>query len=133
MLRQVTIALERKYYLRLQMRFTESEIEKAKELRRLKLQNQLAEKNFVLGPGHYISARECPTGCIEIHPQVFLIVGEWDTNANVIWLPTIDDLLEITTHMKISFSLITDYLHRRRFADGKEREGIYQLLIEKLR
>lgn len=113
------------------MKFSESEIEKAKELKRLKLHERI--KNFSIQPGYYLSARECPKGCIEVAPHIFLVVSTVDPDASFLWLPTFDNLIEATRDLKISFSQITDYLHRRRFADVNEREGVYQLLIEKLR
>lgn len=113
------------------MKFSESEIEKAKELRKLKLTEKL--KNFSFREGHYLSTRHAPEGTIAVSENAFLIVEKNKAHDDCVWLPTFDDLLEICRELQVSFSQITDYIHRRRFADGKEREGIYQLLIDKLR
>ena len=118
------------------MKFTDSEIEKAKELKRLKLQDRI--ENFSMGAGRYFWARENwakenSNSSIQIQSQIFLAVENLEVGPHFIWMPTFDDLLEIAPQLQITFSQITDYLHRRRFADGREREGLYQLLIEKLR
>ncbi len=111
------------------MAFSEDEIEKCKELKKLGLQ-----KNWSPKAGQYVHARECPDACSEISAGVFLIQSPTAISpTEILWLPTFDDLLTETKRLKITFSQVTDYLHRRRFADKNEREGVYQLLIEQLR
>jgi len=106
--------------------FSETEIQIAKELKRL---------GIALEPkrGRYLSSRHCPEGCIEIAPQVFMIIDPLETQKDAIWLPTFDELLELAKKSDMSFSFITDFIHRRRFADRNEREGLMQAFIEKLR
>lgn len=128
--RQVTIDLKLKISLMLPMKFSESEVEKAKELKRLKLADRA---KIIFEIGNYFWGRQCPTGYVQVGENIFLLTGSLDDNANLVWLPTFDEILRLTPALGISFSQITDYLHRRRFADGREREGLYQLLIEKLR
>jgi hypothetical protein len=110
--------------------FSESEIQKAKELKKLRL-----EEKAELAPtaGSFLFGRHCPEACVQIDGQVFLLIDEKFDSSAYVWLPTFDELLAISRKLKISFSFVTDFLHRRRFADGREREGIYQLLIERLR
>lgn len=117
------------------MRFSESEIEKAKELRRLGFPKARGKDSPVWTPerGHYLSARHCPTGCLEVSESVFLILDPQPEHQECVWLPTWDDCLKVAGETQISFSLITDYLHRKRFADSEQRLGLYQLFIEKLR
>lgn len=112
------------------MNFSVDEIEKAKELKR----HQLREKTK-LSPrrGSFLYGRHCPKGCSEISEGVHLLIDLDESQAQYIWLPTLDECLELSKSLNLNFSLITDYLHRKRFADGREREGLYQLLIERLR
>ncbi len=113
------------------MTFTEIEIEKAREIKRSKKITPVV--NWEPKAGQFIHARHCPEGCQEIQPGVYLIVTPSSALKDQVWLMTIDELLEMAQTLQISFSFITDFIHRRRFADGKVREGIYQILIEKFR
>jgi hypothetical protein len=106
--------------------WSEKEIELAKELKRLGLE-------WTPRRGHYVFARHCPAGCLEIAESVFLVADVTDELTDFVWLPTFDDLLEVARTKDVSFSFITDFCHRRRFADRAEREGFYQLLVERMR
>jgi hypothetical protein len=110
------------------MTFSETEIAHAKELKRLGF-----AQNWKPVAGHYLSSRHCPEGCIEIEAQVHLVIQPSPSMTDEVWLPRMDDLLLEAKNRKISFSQITDFLHRRRFADRAEREGLMLLLIELLR
>ncbi|MDB5039171.1 MAG: hypothetical protein JWQ35_2699 [Bacteriovoracaceae bacterium] len=112
------------------MKFSADEIEKAKEMKRLHLFEKIKLTPQI---GSCLFGRHCPQHALPIDEQVFLIIELHESQKDYLWLPTLDETLEITRELKISFSQITDFLHRRRFADGREREGLYQLLIEKLR
>lgn len=112
------------------MKFSDAEIEKAKELKKL---NLVKKSNHSPQVGSFIWSRSDLEGCVLLGDQVYLIVSLNDRGSDLIWLPTFDELLEVSRSLQISFSMITDYLHRRRFADGREREGLYQILIERLR
>ncbi len=116
--------------------FTESEIEKARELKRLKFPTAKFAKSptpWVAKSGHYVFARHCPEGCQSVQEQVHLVISPRAELEDTVWLPRMDDLLEVAKNHQVSFSQITDYLHRKRFADKNEREGLYQLFIELLR
>jgi len=117
------------------MNFTEAEIEKAKELKRLGFPKQKGKDGPLWTPqrGHYLHTRHCPPGCVEVSPTVFLITEPNAEHADTTWLPTFEDCLEIARQTQITFSLITDYLHRKRFADTEPRLGLYHLFIEKWR
>ena len=109
--------------------FTDDEISKAKELERLKVFDVFLKSEPLLGS--YVRARLCPKGCLETpQAEVFLVVDQKLSGESLSLLPSFDQLLKVAKVRNISFSQITDYLHRRRFADGKEREGLMQLLIE---
>lgn len=115
------------------MLFSSDEIEKAKELKRLG--NSNSKKTPVWNPkcGDYVWSRHCPSGARSTSQENVFLIMEAPDAEGLIWLPTFDQGLEMARHFQISFSQITDYIHRRRFADGREREGLYQLLIEHLR
>lgn len=110
------------------MTFSEAEIAHAKELKRLGF-----GQDWKPLAGQYLFARHCPEGCIEIAPQIHLVMQPSPSMTENVWLPRMDDLLVEAKNRKISFSQITDFLHRRRFADRAEREGLMQLFIELLR
>lgn len=112
------------------MNFSDAEIEKAKELKKYHLQEKMkcSPKR-----GSYLFVRHAPEKTVRIADQIFLITEEDESQKDCVWLLNFDELLEIAREQKISFSFITDFLHRKRFADGREREGFYQILIERLR
>ena len=110
--------------------FSEDEIEKAKELQKKKIFSRIVARP---DRGSFIHARQCPNGCQSINENVFLVVEPSEGQHQEVWLPTIDECLEICRELKISFAQITDYIHRRRFAEGRERLGIYQLILENIR
>ena len=110
------------------MNFSESEIEKCKELKKLGFQ-----KSWQPQVGQYLWSRQTPQGCKQISEQIHLIVDALPELQSELWLPRFDDLIEVCRSRMISFSKITDYMHRRRFADNNEREGLYQLLIDEMR
>ena len=117
------------------MNFSEEEIEKARELKRLGFPKERGKQSPVWTPqrGHYLASRHCPTGCIEVASGVFLVIDPHAEQTAAVWLPTLEDCFEVARQTQISFSYVTDYLHRKRFADSAERIGVYQLFIEKLR
>jgi hypothetical protein len=112
------------------MNFSADEIEKAKELKKIRFQEKTTTTPQV---GSYLFARHAPAHCIAVAEQIFLITERDESQKDCVWLPSFDELLEASRKMNISFSMITDYLHRKRFADGREREGLSQLLLERLR
>jgi hypothetical protein len=111
--------------------FTEEEISKSKELKKFGFFERLRPLEPTLGS--YLFGRNCPKGCIPVQESIFLIVERDESQNNLLWMPQFDELLEMARKLGVSFSLITDFLHRRRFADGKEREGVYQLFLERFR
>ncbi|MBN8555261.1 MAG: hypothetical protein J0L93_07445 [Deltaproteobacteria bacterium] len=120
--------------------FSEAEVEKAKELKRLHWKKKLTPENLKLVEelfpriGNYLWSRECPEGCIATSSeQIFLVIEKKEAQGENLWLPTFDELLKLSRLFSVSFAQTTDFMHRRRFADGREREGLLQLLIEKLR
>ncbi len=109
------------------MIYTEAEIAGIKELRKLRVIT-LPDRP---AKGDYLYARNCPPGSAETsQAQIFVVLEITSETADCLWLPRFDDLLSIARERKITFSQITDFIHRRRFADGREREGLIQLLIE---
>jgi len=111
------------------MSFSESEIEKCRELKRLGL-----HRLWHPAVGQFIVAKSPLEGTQGASEATAIIIDAEAVDRDAaIWLPTFDDLLQICRELKISFSQMTDYLHRRRFADQNEREGVYQLLIETLK
>lgn len=112
------------------MKFTSEEIEKANELARLRFFDKVKIRPAI---GSYLTGRKLCAGCVALDEPIFLIVSLDPEQEKLLWLPTWEEALEMTRELKLSFSLITDFLHRRRFADGREREGLYQLLIERAR
>jgi len=108
--------------------FSESEISLSKELKRLGFQRE-----WTPSVGQYLNARHCPPGCQEVSEGVHLILEALPSLRDELWLPRLDDLLTEAKKRNISFSQITDFLHRRRYADRAEREGLLTLFIELLR
>ncbi len=118
--------------------FTDDEVKLAKELRRLGFpdkprgQTKSPPANPACQAGQYFWARRCPKGCCPIQENVFMVTESNldDVGSEGVWLPTFDEGLEVARTHGISFAQITDFMHRRRFADGREREGLYQLFLE---
>ena len=113
--------------------FSEDEIEKAKTLR----DKKIYERARMAPRRHSVFFnRNLPSGVIALSETCFIISDDSlfdDIAAKSLWLPSFDEALEGLRHLDISFAQITDYIHRKRYADGRERLGLYQLLIETLR
>lgn len=112
--------------------FRSEEIEKARELKKLQFPKKWLP-NWKPEVGHYFWSRKAQEGTQAISEDILLVVSPHSSHEDLVWLPTFDDLLRYSKDLGISFSMVTDFLHRRRMADGKEREGFYVLLIERLR
>lgn len=112
------------------MEFLDTEIEKLKELKRMKLYERISLKPQV---GSYLFSNESLPSAIRLTDSIYIISSPAEIPERAIWLLTLDEILAATRELRISFSQVTDYIHRKRYADGREREGVYQLLIEALR
>lgn len=110
------------------MKYTTEEIEKLKELKRLKTLDRLQKSPFEAGA--LVFSKYPPQNALRLEENIYVLTAPAPSQEDFLWLPSLDDLLVIASELQISFSQITDFLHRRRFADGKERLGVLQLLIE---
>ncbi len=113
--------------------FSDEELQKAKELRDKKLIDRSGLSPSV---GSFVFSKSPLTMTVALENDFHVIVRIVDATSvedHGLWLPTLDEALHIARQLKISFAQITDYIHRKRYADGRERLGVYQLLIESLR
>lgn len=115
--------------------FTDSEIEKFNQLKKLKLQER-ANCAPRAGSFFIIKTQQAKTphdSFARLSEDVYVMLLPSQIPDSALWLLTFDELLSAARNLNVSFSQITDYIHRKRFADGREREGLCQLLIESLR
>jgi hypothetical protein len=112
------------------MNFSEAEIEKLKELKRLKIYERLSFQPTI---GSWIFFSDKLDNAFQVAENTYILLSSSEVPDRAIWLFTFDEILRAAHELKISFSQVTDYIHRKRYADGREREGLYQLLIETLR
>ncbi len=109
----------------------QDELKILKELKRV----QFFEKIKPLGPrkGSFVFSKHPLQNCAELGEHVYVLLTDKIEDTEFLWIPHFEELLEVARAQNISFSLITDFIHRKRFADGKEKFGVYQLLLERFR
>ena len=110
------------------MIWTESEIDLARKLQLKGLETKASLRPQI---GSCLLTKS-PSPHLPLGDGIVLVTHE-SLPEKYTWLPSLDEALQICRTLHISFAQITDYIHRKRYADGREREGVYQLLLEVLR